>query len=161
MSFIQYLFKIKKEGTNLFLIILASIGCGVLFSEILGVSVALIGFLYFGIASYAASLDYEREKSEFLHYCVDNWAKEGDSPEEISRRQSLITSQGIEEVYSNFSADMPSFSLENYFSHMHQTESFNNIDPVYDLSNPFNASYGTGTSLNEITTGTDFSRGMD
>lgn len=160
MSFIQYLFKIKKEGTNLFLIILSSIACGLFFSEILGISVALIGLLYFCIASYAASLDYEREKSEFQHYCVDNWAKEGDSPEEISRRQSLIMSQGVEEVYSNFSSEMPSFSMDNYFSNTH-SESFNNIDPVYDLSNPFNASYGTGTSLNEITTGTDFSSGMD
>ena len=96
------------------------------------------------------------DKENFELRLADEWASQGESPEEIEKRQELLLSHGPSFIYDEYIQAAGGPTFDDYMS---SPSSFENLhdNPVFDLSSPFNAAYGTGTSAYEMATGTDLS----
>lgn len=156
MKLLKYIFIYKKEGSIFFGLLFFALISGLFINDILGLIIALLAVVYFGLGLYAAVLDYPADKENFELRMADEWATQGDSPEEIRRRQELLASHGPSFVYDEYIHAVGGPTFDDYMSSPSSFESLNDI-PIFDLSSPFNASYGTGTSAYEMATGTDLS----
>lgn len=158
----KYIFLIKKEGHTFIAALAFGFIIGLMFNSMLGLVIGILSVFYFGIALYAAVLDYARDKELFYANSADAWAQQGDTPEEIKRRQELIAKSGAATIFASQLFDNENYSFEDFLytkdnNNTYSDDSSSINSPIYDLNNPFNASYGNGTSNYEIMTGTNMS----
>lgn len=158
MNLFKYIFLFKKEGHAFFAMLAIALIAGYVFNQLLGLAIALLAVLYFGIALYAAVLDYAHDKELFYAASVDAWAKQGGTPEEVKRRQQLIATSGAAVVFENELFEDDLFSFEDYvYSSTTEDSSLTYSSPsdlpIYDVNSPFSAMYGDGGSNYEIMTG--------
>lgn len=152
MSLIKYIFLYKKEGNIYFMFLLIGMLSGFWLNALFGLIVCLTGTAYFGVAVYAAYKDFQSDKDIFEKYMVDAWAQDCTTEEEIKRRQDLLLTSGHSAVFEEYVSPYSGISFDDYISN--PTEFTNIFDnPIFDLSNPFNANYGTGHSAYELNVG--------